>query len=200
MNTDTLLQQVVCLSREAGDAILDVYGTEFAVDQKADKSPLTEADRRAHEIIVAGLRVIDASIPVLSEESPEEASIDRRSWHRYWLVDPLDGTKEFVKRNGEFTVNIALIEDRRATLGVVHAPVMKTDYFGALELGAWVQRAGDPPVSAHVRSPARAVPTVVGSRSHRGSSLTRVLERLGPPRTGSDGQLTQDVPRRHGRS
>ncbi|MEE8305985.1 MAG: inositol monophosphatase family protein, partial [Gammaproteobacteria bacterium] len=103
---------------------MQVYGTEFTVDHKDDQSPLTEADRRAHNVIVAGLTRLDSKIPVLSEESPPQVMAERLEWERYWLVDPLDGTKEFVKRNGEFTVNIALIEDHHAVLGAVHAPVL----------------------------------------------------------------------------
>jgi 3'(2'), 5'-bisphosphate nucleotidase len=159
---------------------MQVYGTEFTVDHKDDQSPLTEADRRAHNVIVAGLTRLDSKIPVLSEESPPQVMTERLEWERYWLVDPLDGTKEFVKRNGEFTVNIALIEDHRAVLGAVHAPVLGTDYFGALQHGAWTRRSGGPQESIRVQTPVRKVPVVVGSRSHRGQSLDRMLERLGP--------------------
>src|SRR6185295_17272634 len=100
-----LLDVLAGIARDAGRAILEVYGTDFTVTLKDDRSPLTEADKRAHTIIDAGLRVLDAAIPVLSEEAAPEQSSERRSWQRYWLVDPLDGTKEFLKRNGEFTVN-----------------------------------------------------------------------------------------------
>ena len=179
MNTQTLLHQVVNICHDAGLAILQVYGTEFTVDQKADQSPLTEADRRAHDVIVAGLASLDSKIPVLSEESPPEIMAERLAWRRYWLVDPLDGTKEFVKRNGEFTVNIALIEDHRAVLGAVHAPVLGVDYFGALQSGAWTCHAGQAQEPIQVHSPARKIPVVVGSRSHRGQSLDRMLQRLG---------------------
>ncbi len=159
---------------------MQVYGTNFTVDRKADESPLTEADQRAHEIIVAGLGRLDPRLPVLSEESAPGVMAERLAWERYWLVDPLDGTKEFVKRNGEFTVNIALIEHHRAVLGVVHAPVLDTDYFGALQAGAWMRQGGQPKVSIGVQKPARETPVVVGSRSHRGQSLDRMLQRLGP--------------------
>lgn len=158
---------------------MQVYGTEFSVDHKSDHSPLTEADRRAHDVIVAGLTKLDPKIPVLSEESPPEVLVERLEWQRYWLVDPLDGTKEFVKRNGEFTVNIALVEDHRAILGVVHAPVLGTDYFGELQSGAWTCRSGQVPEPIRVQQPAREIPVVVGSRSHRGQSLDRMLQRLG---------------------
>lgn len=179
MNTSTLLHQVIDICHTAGRAIMQVYDTEFTVDHKADQSPLTEADRRAHDVIVAGLTKLDSNIPVLSEESPPETMSQRLEWRRYWLVDPLDGTREFVKRNGEFTVNIALIEDHRAILGAVHAPVLDTDYFGELRSGAWMRRGTQPQESIRVQTPARQIPIVVGSRSHRGQSLDRMLQRLG---------------------
>jgi len=105
----TLLQDVMALARQAGDAILEVYQQPFEVASKADRSPLTQADLRSHDIIVEGLRKLTPEIPVLSEEDSDIPYEERRGWQRFWLVDPLDGTKEFVSRNGEFTVNIALI-------------------------------------------------------------------------------------------
>jgi 3'(2'), 5'-bisphosphate nucleotidase len=115
-----------------------VYGTDFEASTKDDDSPLTEADLRAHRLIDAALAALPPRLPVLSEESAEVVAWKERStWRRYWLVDPLDGTKEFVARNGEFTVNIALIEDGRPVLGVVHIPVSDTTYSGIPGLGAW---------------------------------------------------------------
>src|SRR5690606_18685317 len=114
------------------------YGTDFEASAKGDDSPLTEADLRAHRLIVAELARLTPGLPVLSEESADEISTaQRRAWTRYWLVDPLDGTKEFVARNGEFTVNIALIDSGRPVLGVVHIPVSATTYSGVPGLGAW---------------------------------------------------------------
>ena len=138
-----LLDAIATIARDAGRAILEVYGTDFSVTLKDDRSPLTEADRRAHEIIDAGLRALDPSVPVLSEEAAPERPEQRRGWQKFWLVDPLDGTKEFLKRNGEFTVNVALVEGHRAVLGVVLAPVLDRLYFGALGLGAWRQDGGE---------------------------------------------------------
>src|SRR5579883_3301567 len=112
------------LARRAGAAILQIYSGTFSVEHKSDNSPLTAADMAAHRIIVEGLHALTPDIPVLSEES---AGIDwaiRKAWPRHWLVDPLDGTREFIKRNGEFTVNIALIEDHAPALGVVYAPAL----------------------------------------------------------------------------
>ncbi|WP_306673847.1 3'(2'),5'-bisphosphate nucleotidase CysQ family protein, partial [Tahibacter caeni] len=123
LQRERLCVDVCALAREAGDAILEVYDSDFAVEHKDDRSPLTAADIAAHRVIVAGLNRLTPELPVLSEESAEIPYLERARWTRYWLVDPLDGTREFVKRNGEFTVNIALIEYGRPLLGVVQAPV-----------------------------------------------------------------------------
>ncbi len=173
------LDAVCKIARDAGGAILEVYGRDFEVAEKADRSPLTEADEAAHRLIVRDLAKLDTSLPVLSEESPAEELVSRRSWKRYWLVDPLDGTKEFVKRNGEFTVNIALIEEHRAVLGVVLAPALDRMYYGALELGAWRHDDGGTK-SIHVRSAAVSPLRVVGSRSHPSGQLAGYLQGLGP--------------------
>jgi 3'(2'), 5'-bisphosphate nucleotidase len=175
-----LLDAVAKIARDAGRAILEVYGTEFAVTFKDDSSPLTEADKRAHEIIDAGLRALDPCVPVLSEEAVPERPEERRGWEKFWLVDPLDGTKEFLKRNGEFTVNIALVEEHRAVLGVVLAPVLDRLYFGALTLGAWRQDGDGLPEPIHVARPARVPPRVVGSRSHESGAVVDYLKALGP--------------------
>lgn len=179
MNDRELLDAVLDLSRRAGEAILDVYATDFSVAAKEDRSPLTEADLRAHRIIVDGLAALTPDLPVLSEESASVPYGTRAGWGRYWLVDPLDGTKEFVNRNGEFTVNIALIEGHGPDLGVVYAPVKEIAYLGGARLGAWRierDRAREPiAVQRRLRQPAR----VVGSRSHAGESLQRFLAKLG---------------------
>lgn len=115
-----LLDSVRAIAASASDAIMRVYATPFAVEHKADNSPLTAADRAAHEIIRAGLAALDPKLPLLSEESAPEDLVMRRRWTDYWLVDPLDGTREFVKRNGEFTVNIALVEQGVPEIGRAH--------------------------------------------------------------------------------
>jgi 3'(2'), 5'-bisphosphate nucleotidase len=172
---DDLLQ----LAREAGDAILAIYNTDFEVEHKQDNSPLTEADLASHHTIVSGLERLTPEIPVLSEESAKIPFETRSRWSRYWLIDPLDGTREFVKRNGEFTVNIALIEDHRPTLGVVYAPVLDRLYYGSTEQGAWLQ-SGDQAASPIRAVAQRRTPTrVAGSRSHAGDSLLRFLDKLG---------------------
>ncbi|MFL2546317.1 MAG: 3'(2'),5'-bisphosphate nucleotidase CysQ [Candidatus Rariloculaceae bacterium] len=174
-----ILGEVRAIAAAAGEAIMGVYGSEFSVEFKDDKSPLTEADRRAHNVIVAGLSALEPALPILSEESATEDLEGRRGWDSYWLVDPLDGTKEFVKRNGEFTVNIALIEQHRAVMGVVLAPATKLEYFGAVELGASKRIADGPEeaISAILRQegPVR----VVCSRSHPSGALATYLESLG---------------------
>jgi 3'(2'), 5'-bisphosphate nucleotidase len=160
-------------------AVLEIYESDFAVQAKEDRSPLTEADMASHRQIVAGLKQMTPDIPVLSEESGQIPFDERRRWNEYWLVDPLDGTKEFIKRNGEFTVNIALIREGRPVLGVVHVPVKDTDYYGAEGMGAH-RRIGDgPPEAIRVSQVGEGPIRVVGSRSHRGSSLDGYLARLG---------------------
>ena len=174
-----LLLEVTALAREAGRAILEVYASSFSVQEKEDRSPLTEADLRSEKLILAGLRRITPEIPVLSEESAQVPYAARKGWSRLWVVDPLDGTKEFVQRNGEFTVNIALVDQHRPVLGVVHAPVLERDYFAAEGAGSFrsdASAAGRPiRVAKRGDGPAR----VVGSRSHRGSSLDAFLARVG---------------------
>ena len=175
-----LLGPLAALAREAGRKILEVYNTEdVAVRQKDDKSPLTEADMASHHAIINGLQALTPAIPVLSEESASQPYSERSTWSRYWLVDPLDGTREFIKRNGEFTVNIALIEDGVAVLGIVHVPVTDTSYLGCQGRGAFKQTGGGDSQPIHVRSLGDGPVMVVGSRSHRGDSLNRFLERLG---------------------
>lgn len=175
-----LLAELCTIAQRAGDAILEVYGREFAVELKDDRSPLTDADRVSHRIIGAGLRALDGSVPVLSEESTLPDATTRRAWRRFWLVDPLDGTKEFLKRNGEFTVNIALVDEQRAVLGVVLAPALGWLYYGALGAGAWRREGGAEARPIRVRSPAAEPPRVVGSRSHAGGELAGYLAALGP--------------------
>lgn len=175
-----LLTDVAALARRAGDAILGVYGQQFEVTSKADRSPLTLADTQSHDIIVAGLHALTPDVPVLSEEASDIPYDERRRWQRYWLVDPLDGTKEFVSRNGEFTVNVALIDGHEAVLGVVHVPVSDTTYTGARNAGATRQVGREAPVSIHVSSTAATPLRIVGSRSHRDAVLDRCLPRLEP--------------------
>ena len=180
MKIDTkLLTKVEAIAREAGTAILNIYARDFSVQDKADKSPLTEADLAAHTIISQRLSELTPPLPILSEEDidgftgPDQAG-------RYWLVDPLDGTKEFIKRNGEFTVNIALIVEGCPVLGVVFAPVLDTIYSAGQELGAFKQIGTNERKQICVAEHnSHTSWKVVGSRSHAGDSLNQVLQLLG---------------------
>lgn len=174
-----LIEPVRQLARDAGKRILDIYDTAFNIEEKADQSPLTEADLASHQTIVDGLSRLTPDLPILSEESTDIPFEERRRWTEYWLVDPLDGTKEFINRNGEFTVNIALVRGHDAVLGVVHVPVQDTDYFGWENGGAYVQYLGYEPQPIHVSIGSPSGIRVVGSRSHRGVSLDRFLANLG---------------------
>lgn len=148
----------------AGKAIMEVYGsTDFGVDYKKDDSPLTKADRAGHEVIVRYLR--ETALPVLSEEGKDIAYSERKNWEYFWMVDPLDGTKEFIKRNGEFTVNIALIHGGKPVAGVVYAPVLDWLYWGNREDGAWKQVGAQEPKQLHAPAD-QEVRTIVASRSH----------------------------------
>lgn len=175
-----LLPGVVAIAEEAGRRILEIYATDFQVTRKNDASPLTAADMAAHNAIISGLERLTPGIPVLSEESATIPYETRAAWRLYWLIDPLDGTREFVKRNGEFTVNIALIEDHVPILGVIQVPVSGLVYCAARGAGAKKQAAGGDFESIHVRALGAGPVMVAGSRSHRGELLDGYLSRLGP--------------------
>jgi 3'(2'), 5'-bisphosphate nucleotidase len=175
-----LLTDVVALARTAGEAILDVYAGSFAVQHKDDRSPLTEADLRAHRLLVAGLERLTPGVPVISEEAAVPPLAVRRTWSWLWLVDPLDGTREFVNRTGEFTVNVALVHGTRAVLGVIHVPVQGVDYYACEGRGAFRQARDGVATRIEARPRLASPPRVIGSRSHRGDRLAPFLERLGP--------------------
>ncbi|HEY5781971.1 MAG TPA: 3'(2'),5'-bisphosphate nucleotidase CysQ [Lysobacter sp.] len=179
MISQDLREGVIALAKDAAAAILGIYESEFAVQHKDDDSPLTAADLAAHRCIVDGLARLTPDIPVLSEESAHEVSTaQRRQWSRLWMVDPLDGTREFVKRNGEFTVNIALIEDGVAVFGVVQAPVTGALWHGGATLGAF-HRNGVHDAPVRVRAPATAPLRVAASRSHRDTRTEAFIARMG---------------------
>lgn len=180
MSLEQLLPQVRDISAAACAAILTVYNSDkFDVEHKADDSPLTQADLAANQVIVNGLSALTPDIPILSEESIAVPFDQRREWQTYWLVDPLDGTKEFIKRNGEFTVNIALIQDHRPVLGVVSVPVRDEHYLAAEGVGCFKQVGAAEPQSIEVREVSGGPLAVVGSRSHAGPELQAYLDRLG---------------------
>lgn len=161
---------------------MQVYARDFRVDEKADSSPLTDADLRSQKVILAGLGDLTPGVPVLAEEAEaaEVAFEERSRWTQYWLVDPLDGTREFVSRNPEFTVNIALVREHRPVLGVVHVPAQLLDYDACEGAGAFRQAANSPREQIRVSPKAASPVRVVGSKSHRGDSLDGLLARLGP--------------------
>ncbi|PTT52683.1 3'(2'),5'-bisphosphate nucleotidase CysQ, partial [Aeromonas sp. HMWF014] len=167
------------IARAAGDAIMAIYSQPFTVEYKSDESPLTAADKGAHEVIVQRLAGLTPQIPVLSEESGPEVMGLRRGWSRYWLVDPLDGTKEFVSRNGEFTVNIALIEDGKPLWGLVYAPVLDRLWYGGKGGGAW--RVADGKRESIQTQPHQEGKAwrVVGSRNHLSQATLDYLARFG---------------------
>lgn len=180
MNIETLkdlLPHVIQIAEQAGKEILDIYNTEFTIDLKQDKSPLTAADMAAHRCIVNGLAKI-SDLPILSEESSEIPYTERASWQRYWLVDPLDGTKEFIKRNGDFTVNIALIDHHKPVLGVVYVPVTGQCYYAADQAGAFKKNGEGVALSIQVRNQKSDKLIVAGSKSHQTPELAEYLAKL----------------------
>jgi len=179
MDPKSLVEPIVALAENAGRAILEVYATDFEVQSKDDASPVTQADLAANRWIDAGLRSLTPDIPIISEESGLADFEERSGWELYWIVDPLDGTREFVNRNDEFTVNIALIERGIPILGVVHVPVYGRTYAGCRGLGAQRRDGDSDPVSIHVAATAAMPARIVGSRSHRGESLDAYLTALG---------------------
>ncbi|BDX06201.1 3'(2'),5'-bisphosphate nucleotidase CysQ [Planctobacterium marinum] len=180
-NLTELLEPVIAITRDAGDAIMAIYQKDFSIYEKSDDSPLTEADLAAHKIIVQRLAEI-SDYPILSEESANIDWQERKDWQTYWLVDPLDGTKEFIKKNGEFTVNIALIHQGKAILGVVTAPAINQIYAGVLD-GPCFKELEDKsrtelnPVSVDSAEQLK----IVGSRSHQSPEIKGFLEALGKP-------------------
>ena len=171
-----ILNAIIEIAEQAGQAILEIYQRdprECNITDKADATPLTAADLAAHQLIVNALTALTPDLPILSEEAADISWAVRQHWQRYWLVDPLDGTKEFIKRNGEFTVNIALIELGEPVLGVVHAPVLAKTYYAARGQGAWLKTAAGSQ-SIQVSQTSDRV-RVVGSRSHPSPDLAGYL-------------------------
>ncbi|HGY1053144.1 3'(2'),5'-bisphosphate nucleotidase CysQ [Aeromonas salmonicida] len=167
------------IARTAGDIIMAIYSQPFTVEYKGDESPLTAADKGAHEVIVQALAGLTPDIPVLSEESGPEVMGLRHGWSRYWLVDPLDGTKEFVSRNGEFTVNIALIEEGKPRWGLVYAPVLDRLWYGGKGMGAWRVADGKREAIQTLPHQEGSPWRVVGSRNHLSRETLDYLARFG---------------------
>jgi len=178
--TESLTQDALALARKAGKRIVEVYADDYDVAFKDDKTPVTTADLAAHDIILSGLATLDPQLPVLSEESDTVPFSERNDWDMYWLVDPLDGTREFLRRNGEFTVNIALIVQGEPIIGVIVAPVLNVAYYAARNTGAWKQCGDNEPVSIHVRNAPSDKLVVARSRCPTtGPNLQRFLDKLG---------------------
>jgi 3'(2'), 5'-bisphosphate nucleotidase len=156
-----------------------IYDSDFGVESKADQSPLTAADLASHHYLVDGLGVLQPCYPVLSEESASMTYAERSGWTTYWLIDPLDGTKEFVKRNGEFTVNVALIHEHRPVLGVVYAPALDVCYYASEGSGAFRRKGPSAPEPIRVAVRPRDPVKVVGSRSHASAEFALYLSRMG---------------------
>lgn len=172
-----LLPDIKTIAETAGQAILKIYRTDFEVEHKDDDSPLTQADLAAHHVIMDGLKKLTPDTPCLSEEGAKIPFSERRQWQRYWLIDPLDGTREFVKKNGEFTVNIALIENGEPTLGVVHAPDSDQSWYAARGVGAFKMQNGQERNITTVTADTRK-PRILVSKSHRGELVDALLEKL----------------------
>lgn len=183
------IEQLKTIARKAGAAILEVYDQDdFGVLIKVDKSPLTKADKAANEVICDGLLTLDEQYPIVSEENRDVPYEVRRHYSEFWLVDPLDGTKEFIKRNGEFTVNIALISNGRPVIGVVYTPVTDTMYFASKGSGAFVETdEGVSKLEAAMFSMKDKGLNVVCSRSHLNDETKAFIDKLRSPDTVSKG-------------
>tara|TARA_B100000686_G_scaffold182432_1_gene189438 strand:- start:112 stop:957 length:846 start_codon:yes stop_codon:yes gene_type:complete len=182
MSKENELGALLRIAAAAGKEIISVYEStdDIEVEVKADNSPLTEADKRAHQLIEAELEKLFPSIPILSEESKTVLTERRMGWSRFWIVDPLDGTKEFINRNGEFTVNIALIKNGTPELGIVHVPLTGINYVGKLGAGAWkVGTAGEfEKIAPSKFNKGERNIRAVASRSHRGKLIDKLIETI----------------------
>lgn len=175
--TEEFVRKINNIAVDAGHKVMAIYEQDFDIQEKSDSSPLTEADLASHRCIVDALSSLTPEIPILSEESADIPWSQRSQWQTYWLIDPLDGTKEFIKRNGEFTINIALINEGKPVFGSVYAPVLEQLYFGGEGLGAWKQSKSGKNnigVSSSPEEPIR----VVGSRSHQSDDMKGYLEQF----------------------
>lgn len=175
-----LVNPVCDIAKQAGAEIMKIYAEDFEIQEKKDHSPLTTADLASHTLIIEQLEKLTPDIPILSEESVSIAFAERSSWKNYWLIDPLDGTREFIKRNGEFTVNIALITEHSSSLGVVYLPVQDVCYSASRNHGAYKQDQDSTAekITSRASTP-ETKPTICGSRSHAGKSLQALQDKIG---------------------
>ena len=174
-----LLDPVIQIAYQAGKVIMEVYDAGFSVEEKSDQTPVTEADMAANNVIESGLKKLTPHLPILTEETKPIPYAERKKWPRYWLIDPLDGTREFIKRNGEFTVNIALIDGDESVLGVVYAPVIGVLYYAAKGQGAFKQDSTNAPKAIHVNNKCPRKTVVACGRSHPTEDIINFLENLG---------------------
>ena len=174
-----LLDPVIQIAYQAGKVIMEVYDAGFSVEHKSDHTPVTEADMAANKVIVSSLKELTPHLPILTEEAKPTPYSQRKKWERYWLIDPLDGTREFIKRNGEFTVNIALIDGDESVMGVVYAPVIGVLYYAAKGQGAFKQASINEPKEIHVREKCSGKTVVACGRSHPTDEIKAFLENLG---------------------
>ncbi|WP_349342829.1 3'(2'),5'-bisphosphate nucleotidase CysQ [Marinobacter sp. MMG032] len=178
MHYSSILPDVIKVADEASEKVLHIYQSDFKVDFKSDHSPITAADTASHEIIVRGLRNISRDIPILSEEGKDIPWEERKHWRRFWLVDPIDGTKDFTQRTGEFTVNIAMIEDGEPVMGVVIAPALKEAFWGVVGEGAHLRDRTGKVRGIRVAEP-KAVKRVVASKNHLNEETKAFIDKLG---------------------
>ena len=194
LDLEKLCLECVNIARDAGQAILTIYDAGFNVEEKEDKSPLTDADMASHNLILQRLSELTPDIPILSEESAKLPFEERASWETYWLVDPLDGTREFVKRNGEFTVNIALIHQHQSIIGVINVPVLDVDYYAWEDGGCYkVENKGEA-TRISVKKLDGSKLSVAGSRSHGSEMMQQIHGKTGRCRNPQHGQLIKILP------
>ena len=174
-----LLDPVIQVAYQAGKVIMEVYDSGYSIEQKSDLTPVTEADMAANKIIEASLKELTPHLPILTEESKPTSFAERQKWLRYWLIDPLDGTREFIKRNGEFTINIALIDGNESVLGVVYAPVIGVLYYAAKGQGAFKQDSTNQPKAIHVRENCGTKTIVACGRSQPTEEMQAFIANLG---------------------
>lgn len=174
-----LLDPVIQIAYQAGKVIMEVYDEGFSVEEKPDHTPVTEADMAANKVIESKLKELTPHLPILTEEDSPPSFEQRKTWPRYWLVDPLDGTREFIKRNGEFTVNIALIDGDESVMGVVYAPVIGVLYYAAKGQGAFKQASTNEPKAISVREKCSGKTVVACGRSQPTEEMQNFIKNLG---------------------
>ncbi|MCK4709890.1 MAG: 3'(2'),5'-bisphosphate nucleotidase CysQ [Gammaproteobacteria bacterium] len=181
LDLENICLACIKISKEAGEKILEIYQGEFEIQSKSDNTPLTTADLAAHHHILQSLNRLTPDVPVLSEEAADIAFTTRQQWKTYWLVDPLDGTREFIKHNGEFSVNIALIHKHKSILGVIYAPVTKLTYYAYKDNGAYKMTDNNTAEKISCRYTDLNNLIIAGSRSHRSDQLKEFLSKLNNP-------------------